>query len=460
MTITYQAAIQRVLSLTDFERAPGAPSRRRYDLSRMRPFLERLGNPHLKVPAVHITGTKGKGSVAAMLSAVGAHAGYATGFYSSPHLHWFRERIRLNDEPVSEATFAGLVERLWPTLEAVARDDKVGEVTTFELLTAMAFEHFRDSQCRLQVLEVGLGGTLDATNVIQSPMVCIITPISLDHTQVLGDTVEAIARDKSGIIKPGAAVVCAPQAPEALAVIQAACRRQKARLVRVDVKYQWTLVDNDLSGQVALFTSADHEYRVRLPLLGKHQLVNAACAIAAAEELQERGFAFPPEKLQDGLARTDWPARLEVLQRSPLVVADGAHNPYAMKTVGESLDTYLPHHRRIMILGMTSGHDSEGIAAEVARLEPAIVVATRSRHPRSLSVDQIVSLVQGRVSQVETAPTVAEALTKARSLATKADLVLGTGSLFVAAELREAIKGIPPELYPDLDPTQPTTRKV
>lgn len=460
MSLTYDQAIQRVLSLTDFERAPGSPSRRRYDLTRMRAFLKRLGDPHLAVPAVHITGTKGKGSVAAMMSAIGTAAGYATGFYSSPHLHWFRERIRLNDATVSEATFARLVERLWPALEAVGRDDKMGEVTTFELLTAMAFEHFRSSRCELQVLEVGLGGTLDATNVVESPQVCVITPISLDHTQVLGNTVEAIARDKSGIIKPGAAVVCAPQPQGALDVIQQACRRQKARLLRVDSRYQWAMVDNDLSGQVALISGADHEYRVRLPLLGKHQLMNAACAIAAAEELREHGFSLPPEKMLDGLSRTDWPARLEVLRRSPLVVADGAHNPYAVKTVGESLDGYLPHHRRIVIMGLTSGHDAEGIVAEVAKLEPAAVVATRSRHPRSLPVETVAKMTRSQGVETQTAPTVAEALEKALALATRADLVLGTGSLFVAAELREAVKGIAPEIYPELDATKSTSRTV
>jgi len=460
MRLTYNEAIQRILSLTDFERAPGSAPRRRYDLSRMRVFLKRLGNPHLNVPAVHITGTKGKGSVAAMMSAIATAAGYKTGFYSSPHLHWFRERIRLNDAPLSEETFAGLVEELWPTLGAVGREDGAGDVTTFELLTTMALSHFNASQCELQVLEVGLGGTLDATNIIEAPRVCVITPISLDHTQILGDTVEAIARDKSGIIKPGAAVVCAPQASEVMAVIQQACRRQRARLVRVDSRFQWTTVDTDLTGQVALMSGADYECRIRLPLLGKHQLVNAACAIAAAEELRERGFSLSPEKVQEGLSRTDWPARLEVLQRAPLVVADGAHNPYAMKTIGESLDAYLPHHRRIIILGLTLGHDAEGITVEAARLEPLAVVATRSRHPRSLPEETVAEMCRSRGLNTQTAPTVAEALRRAMELATRADLVLGTGSLFVAAELREVVKGIPPEIYPDVDAAKLKPRTV
>ncbi|MSQ11255.1 MAG: bifunctional folylpolyglutamate synthase/dihydrofolate synthase [Dehalococcoidia bacterium] len=458
--MSYVGALQRVLSLVDFERMPEPASSRRYNLARMRRLAARLGNPQDATPAIHITGTKGKGSVAAMLSAILTACGFKTGLYTSPHLHTFCERIQVNGAPVSQKAFAALVDNLWPTVQQMGQEDPDGPPTTFELLTAMAFMHFRAAQCQFQVLEVGLGGRLDATNVITKPVVCVITSISVDHAQVLGSTVEQIAADKAGIIKPGSVVVCAPQPPGALAVVQDACRLQRAKLVNLGTAFQWEMADSTLSGQIGLVNSPAREYRVRIPLLGKHQLENAACALAAVEELQQQGFAVPTESALTGLSRTHWPARLEVLERNPLIVADGAHNPYAMRKMAEALDPYLPHHQRVLILGLTTGHDAEGIADEVARMSPMAVVATRSRHPRSLEPGAVAGLLRARGLAVTEAPNVADALRHARASATKADLIVGTGSLFVAAELREAVNGIPPELYPEYSAPQSVQRTV
>ena len=227
----YRQALDKMLSLTDLERVSGrTQSGGRYNLHRIGLLLERMDNPHLKTPTVHITGTKGKGSTAAMITSVLAAQGYTPGLFTSPHLHTFRERIQLNGAPVSESEFAALLEAVWPEVEAVNSKDSVGEVTTFELLTAMAFLHFHRQRAGFQVIEVGLGGRLDSTNLVQ-PQLSVITSISLDHTRILGDTLEKIAFEKAGIIKQGTPVVTSPQKEEAMRVLRDVARARHAPLV-------------------------------------------------------------------------------------------------------------------------------------------------------------------------------------------------------------------------------------
>ena len=449
----YQEALRRLLSLTDLERMAGQPAGRpRHDLGRFRRLLSLLGEPHKAVPAVHITGTKGKGSTAAMVASVLGAAGLRPGLYTSPHLHTFRERIRLGLEPVGEEEFACLVGSIWPAVDQVADEGAYGRVTTFEALTAMAFSHFRASGCGLQVVEVGLGGTLDATNVLEAPPVCVITPISLDHTDVLGDTVEKIARDKAGIIKPGATVICAPQPPEARRVIGEAAKEKGAELLWVAEAYRWERGPWDLTGQRARFLSPRHEYTVWLPLLGRHQLENAAGALAVADALRARGWPIPKAALERGLQEVHWPGRLEVLSRSPLVVVDGAHNPHSFQRLREALGEYLRYGALHLILGLTYGHDGAGILREVRALGPQRLLLTRSRHPRSVPPEVLVTWAAEAGLDGEICPDVPAALEKALAGAGPGDLVLAAGSLFTVAEVREVVKGIPGEVYPEFQP--------
>ena len=225
----YTSALRYVLGLADLERMVEPPGARpRYDLGRMHALLDALGRPHLSTPTVHVTGTKGKGSTSAMVASILRASGFSVGLYTSPHLHTMRERVQVNGAPLSEEDFAATLEAVWPSVEALSGEG----VTTFETLTAMAFHAFAERRLDWQVLEVGMGGTLDATNTVESPQVCVITSISLDHTKILGDTVEAIARDKAGIIKPGATVVTAPQPPGVIAVLREACDAVGASLCR------------------------------------------------------------------------------------------------------------------------------------------------------------------------------------------------------------------------------------
>ena len=445
----YNTALHHLLSLVDLERTAGPPHRK-YKLERMRALAQRLGSPHDVTPTVHITGTKGKGSTAAMVTSVLEQARRAPGLYTSPHLHAFRERIRLGQEPVSEAVFGGLMGQVWPVIEAMASDSSYGRVTTFEALTAMAFLCFVQSPRQFQVLEVGLGGTLDATNIVERPLVCVITPISLDHTQVLGDTVEAIARDKAGIIKPGATVIVAPQEAAAMAVLEEACKAKGARMVRVEEEYGSKLLDWDVEGQTFRVDGPSGSRTLRIPLLGRHQIENACCAVAAVEALAGEGVSADTEAVEAGLLNVRWPGRLEVVGTSPLVVADGAHNPHAMRALTRAVREYFPGLSTILVMGFSDGHHLEDVVAEAAALQPRLVIATRSRHPRAVAPRRIAERFAQYAGPVEEVDHVGRAVDRATELAGSGDLVLGTGSLFAVAELREHLKGIPPEVYPEV----------
>jgi dihydrofolate synthase/folylpolyglutamate synthase len=414
----------------------------------MEVLLERLGNPQHQVPAVHIAGTKGKGSTAALCDSTLHAAGLKTGFYSSPHLHTFRERIRRDSEPISQQKFASLVELLWPLHEELKDDPNVGPLTLFEFLTGMAFQCFGEDNTDVQVIEVGLGGRLDATNVLDAG-VCVVTSISLDHTAVLGGTIGEIAADKAGIIKPGATVVVAPQPPEALAQILSACQDKEAApiLVGRDVTWEESGCDND--GQRFTVRGLNSEYHLQMPLLGSYQLENAALAVAALEALSSQGIQVPANAMEIGFGRVSWPCRMEVLSRSPLLVADGAHNVYSVESLLDSLPKYLEYDRLILVAGFSRDKDVRGMAHALLK-KADVIYATASRHPRSLTPAEVSYLFSDSREIVSEAPTPAEALKMALDTAGDKDLVLATGSLFLTAEVRESALGIEPEIYPEL----------
>jgi len=349
--VDYQQAIDYLSSYTDYEVVPRlAHNAANYDLRRVEELLSQLGNPHLKARSVHIAGTNGKGSVAAMIASVLAASGYATGLYTSPHLHTWRERIRVDGELISEVELTNLVERLKPEVEAVNQKATYGRLTTFELLTALAFAYFAANGVDFQVLEVGMGGKFDATNVI-SPEVGVITSISLDHTEVLGGSLAEIAAEKAGIIKPGSVVVTSPQPDEAAQVIGESCLSCGAPLVRVGSEVTWRSLGSGLGQQRLRVAGRLGSYELFIPLLGQHQLANAATAVAALEVLVEKGFNISPGSITNGLARVSWPGRLQIVNRHPFIVVDGAHNPEAARRLRESLEQYFNFNRAILVIG-------------------------------------------------------------------------------------------------------------
>jgi len=429
----YRQAEDYILSFTDYEKMPGiAYTSANYDLRRMEKLLQPLGSPHLGTRTVHIAGTKGKGSTAAMITQTLISAGYRTGLFTSPHLHTLRERIRIDGAMISEADFAALVTELKPIVESANKQAAFGELTTFEILTAVVFAYFKKNRVDFQVLEVGLGGRLDATNVVK-PDICIITSLSLDHTEILGDSVAKIAAEKAGIIKPGCIVVNAPQVDEAAQVIKQVCHQQRADLIQLGQDVTWHKTSGDLHGQtLTVFTKSGH-YDLTIPLLGDHQLENAATAVAATEALVSLGTSISSQNIAQGLSQVSWPGRLQILNREPTVVVDGAHNVYSMSKLVEAVKEYFDYKRCFVIFGTSCDKDISGMVQELKSLSNHIII-TSSSHPRAASISLLAEKFNSPGVKAMTVGNVMEALSKALSSAKKTDLILITGSLFVVAE--------------------------
>jgi len=436
----YQQAIDYLASYTDYEVVPRlAHNAANYDLRRVEELLSRLGNPHLRARSVHIAGTNGKGSVAAMITSVLTTAGYITGLYTSPHLHTWRERIRVNGELISEAELAALVERLKSEAEAVNQKATYGRLTTFELLTTLAFAHFAAKGADFQVLEVGMGGRFDATNVI-NPEIGVITPISFDHTEVLGDTLTKIATEKAGIIKPGSVMVTSPQPDEAARVIEETCLSREAQLIKVGNDVTWQSLGFNNNQQRLRVVGRLGIYELSIPLLGWHQLVNAATALAALEVLAGKGFNLSQDSITNGLVRVSWPGRLQVLGNHPLIVVDGAHNPDAARRLRESLEQYFDFNRAILVVGASDDKDIAGVVSELVPIFDKVIV-TRSHHPRPMAPAAIVAEFAKYGVDTQVADNIPSALTEALALAGDRDLICFAGSLFVVAEAIEQVSG-------------------
>ncbi len=427
------------------------------DLSRMGRLLERLGNPHHRFRCVHIAGTKGKGSTAAIAESVLRHAGHRTGLFTSPHLHTFRERIRLNGRLIPIHHLVELLEQCKPALETEP------ERTTFETITALAFVYFAENHVDWAVLEVGLGGRLDATNVVQSAA-CAITSLSYDHTDLLGHTLSLIAWEKAGIIKPGVPVISAPQADEAMRVIVDVCRATGARLETAgpmpasagECSYSWQWVhqkDLGLAGQAfTVYGPGGITYpNLFVPLLGRHQLDNACVAVAVLYELQRQGVAIPDAALYEGMRQARWPGRLEVLGHRPWIVVDSAHNTDSARKLRAALHEWFSYRRLGLIFGASSDKDIQGMLEVILPLANRCVVSA-SYHPRAADPRRLMGLACSIQpdTEISMTDTVAQALDEMLTWAGPEDLILVTGSIFAVAAARLALaeRGCP-YLSPD-----------
>ncbi len=431
--MNYKAALDYVLSFADYERA--SRSAVVFDLRRMEMLLARLGSPQAGAVPIQVAGTKGKGSTAAMIASILTGAGYKTGLYPSPHLHDCTERIQADGVPIAGDEFARLVEAMKPEVEAVNEFGAFGELTTFELLTALAYAYFNGRGVEFQVLETGLGGRLDATNVVK-PGIGVITSISYDHTEVLGSTLTQIATEKAGIIKPGSILVSSPQFPEAMAVIEGVCRERGVKLVKVGSDVTWRRKAFSSEGQSFQVKGLRGKYNLTLPLLGEYQLENAATAVAAVEVLAERGVVVGAEGIASGLAQVHWPGRLQVLRRKPWFIVDCAHNAYSAKRLAEALRAYFDFERAVLILGVSSDKDIRGMVAELAPLFP-IVMVTSTHHPRALEPIRLAAEFSKRGIRAEVVENVASVVELALGKAKAGDLICATGSIFIVAEVME-----------------------
>jgi dihydrofolate synthase/folylpolyglutamate synthase len=430
--LNYRKALRYLYGLTDYEkRGFAAYAPEHYNLARMNRLLALLGDPLRSFRAVHVAGTKGKGSTAAMIDAMLRVAGYRTGLYTSPHLHTFRERIQVQGDMIPEADVLRLINKIRPLA------DRIPAITTFEVMTGLAFAWFAEQGVAWAVLEVGLGGRLDATNVV-TPAVSVITSISLDHVVILGDTLAQIAAEKAGIVKPGVPVVSAPQHDEALAVIRDTCRRLEAPLTLVGHDWTWQPGAASLEGQCFSLRGEGHRLDdLWLPLLGEYQLVNAATAVAAVQRLREAGAEIPETAVSRGLQAVCWPGRLEILARSPLIVADSAHNGDSARKLRAALEAHLDFQELIVILGASADHITPDLLRALLS-DAGRAIATQARHPRASSPDWLQSQAAEAGFQMERSDTVPQALDRALAGAHPDALILCTGSVFVAAEARAA----------------------
>ncbi|MBQ9679656.1 MAG: bifunctional folylpolyglutamate synthase/dihydrofolate synthase [Ruminococcus sp.] len=401
-----------------------------------RPGLDRVKKLFQLVPGVlgqsfiHVAGTNGKGSVCTMLSAVLQEAGYKVGLFTSPYVVDFRERIQINNEMIGKEELAEAVTHFQPMLEKLNAEGVI--ITEFEFLTVLGFYLFKQQKCDIIVCEVGMGGLLDSTNLIPYPLCSVITRIDLDHTAILGDTVEAVAFQKAGIIKSYGTTVTAPQRPEAFAVIEKKVREEHNTLYRAeDVRLRVT----DMSGDGTRFVYKDTD--MLLPLLGSHQVDNLRCALAVIEALQkEHRKEITLDHIREGLRKTSHPARFEKLSDDPVVILDGAHNPNGLEAFAKAVKSYYADGDKTLIIGILADKDSTSLYLLNGIFKRIIV--TDIDNPRALPAEDLAKRLDGIADSIEIIHRPAEAFDKARSYG---DSIFICGSLYLASEIRPYILG-------------------
>jgi len=454
-----EAALAFLHNRIDYERARNVPySPQEFKLARMRELVARLGNPHERLAIVHIAGTKGKGSTAAMIAAILTASGYRTGAFTSPHLERLEERLSIDGTPCSPDELVELVDRVMPVAEQMdhtalaAGPPEIGP-TYFELTTAMAMLHFAERGVDLAVFEVGLGGRLDSTNVC-TPLVSVITSISFDHTRQLGNTLAAIAREKAGIIKPGVAVVSGVLEDEPREVIRRTCRERDCPLVELgtDFEFDYRLPRHLETGPA--LGGLDFRYRVSgrergyrelpLALLGRHQAANAAVALAALEELKRQGRHIPEGAVRTGLARVTCPGRVEVISRRPAIILDVAHNAASVDALIEVLDGCFSARRRFLVFAATHEKDLRGMLERLLGRFDEVIFTRYLNNPRAVPPEDLAALAaQLGAHPTRIFPDPAGAWDAVRQRVEPEDLVCVTGSFFLAGEIREQIGARP-----------------
>ncbi len=431
----YNLALDYLYSFVDYSlKHVSELAKADFNLDRMFALMDALGNPQETYPILHVAGTKGKGSTCALCASALQAAGYKVGLYISPHLFDYTERIQINDQPISHAELVALVEQVKPYVARIPR------LTTFEITTALGFLAFAERGVDVAVVEVGLGGRLDATNVVR-PRVAVITSLSMDHMAVLGDTLAKIAGEKAGIIKPGVPLVSAPQKEEALEVLKRVAAERDAPMTLVGREVRFEVLDSSLEGQVVLLRDEVQQtaLEVRLPLLGDHQAINAAVAYAA---LQAGGFHLGPQPIQSGFARVKWPARFEIARREPPVIFDSAHNDESFARLRATLEQHFPGRPVILIFGASEDKNIPGMLREI---KPKIrrVILTCADHPRALGVEKLQEFAEQAGVPYESVTPVEAALARALDLvAEDGSIVLSAGSMFVTAEAMTAWKKV------------------
>lgn len=417
--MNYQQAMDEINSRLRFGSKPG--------LERIQALLEQLGNPQEKLKFVHVAGTNGKGTTCTYISSVLRAAGYKTGLYTSPYVVDFRERFQINGEMISEQQLVQAVESVKPYVERMEE-----ELTEFEYITALAMYWFAQMNCDVVVLEVGLGGRFDATNVIPCPEAAVITAISLDHTEILGDTLEKIAFEKAGIIKPHGDVVLYPkQGPGVEATIRNLCTERGAHCALADLSIQPQ--SETLTGSTALFNGL----RLELPFSGAHQLLNAATALSCLYLLRAKGYSISDGQLQEGFRSAGMAARMELISENPLVILDGGHNPGCAQALRDLIEKQLSGKKISAVMGMMADKDSRNYLRAVAPLFSEIITAA-PQNPRAMSSEALAEAAREFCPRVLAAASMEAAALEA--FRGTWDALIVCGSLFLAGEIRPLLQ--------------------
>lgn len=433
----YIEALEKLNTLTRFGINLG--------LQRITSLLRLFAHPEEQIPIIHIGGTNGKGSTLAMLSSILQEAGYRVGTFTSPHLLSYRERFMINGTEISVVRLTELLEEILAVVSEVQQE--TGEnPTEFEILTALAFLYFAREKVDVALIEVGMGGDIDSTNVVKKPLLSIVTNVSLEHTAYLGTTLTEIAQKKSGIIKQGCPVLTASDNGEVLKVLRKRAAACQASLGEIYKQVHWTVQEEkEQGGQVFSVQTAQGNYReLFLPFWGQHQLANAVLAIRAAELLQEQGWHIDEQVIRRGLAQAKWPGRLEVIGTRPLVVIDGAHNPAGMAALAHWLVSKKSEVRRvILVIGMLDDKDRSWAAGLIKPLVDLVVI-TKPNSERAQAWEELRQYFgkenSGKEISVLVIEDLSEALKKALQEATAQDLVLVTGSLYLIGEVKELVQ--------------------
>ena len=431
--MTYDEAVKKINSLLVFGSKPG--------LERINELVERIGSPDKKLKFVHIAGTNGKGSVCAMLSSVLRQAGYKTGLFISPFVIEFRERFQINGEMIPKSKLADIIEKIFPAVMQMKDEGKI--ITEFELVFAAALEWFADEKCDVVVLETGLGGRFDATNIIDTPLASVIMSISLDHTAILGDTCEKIAFEKCGIIKPdGITVAYGDQPRGVIDVIKRSADEKNNRLIIASTN-SVKKIRSSIDGTEFVFGSeifnSGKNIDLKISLLGEHQLKNASAALHTIAALRTKGLEIPDTAVKNGLEKTFFPARMEVLCKAPVVILDGAHNPGGTYALYDALREILPDKKKIGIVGMLADKDVKGALSILIHEFDRIITVTPD-NPRAMRSDELASVINSLGVPAEVCTEYDTAFGKALAYAEAVDgAVIVFGSLYLASDMRNVI---------------------
>ena len=446
----YKAALAYIEEFIDYERSPDFSRQARlYNLNRISLLLELLGNPHDRLQVIHIAGSKGKGSTAALIASVLTQAGYKTGLFTSPHLITPRERCRIDGDLISKADVACYIEKLKPAIETVSTSE-FGRVSFFEIYTALAFSYFADKATDFAVIEVGLGGRLDATNVV-TPVATVITPIGLEHTAILGETYTEIASEKAEIIKQKCPLALAPQHPEARTVFEKVASERNAPIVEPknvvgrDCSASSSRLVRNADGlpvaqEFDVETDSESYPQLTMPLLGHHQFINATTAVTAIECLKQKGYIVPKTSVYAGFKNVQWHGRIQRIRSSPIVVLDGAHSPASMEALCSTLRQSFRYDRVTFIVSLMRDKNLTAIGNIVSQTADFVIATQVLNNPRVMSAEEILDAWENTCEKISACSTPEKAITRALSGASPTDLICITGSLYLVGQALEIFK--------------------